>query len=184
MIVILILKSIYFIFPAYVANMLPSMFSGGKFLHFLKIPVDSGIKVKGMPLLGKNKTIRGFLVGILGAMLFALIQRLLYPVPFFNRLSLFDYTGMNVLMLGFLLGFGALLGDALESCIKRRLNLKPGTPFIPWDQLDYVVGALLLVSLLYVPPASVIVTILIVTLPLHILVNVVAYMLKLKSVWW
>jgi CDP-2,3-bis-(O-geranylgeranyl)-sn-glycerol synthase len=36
-------------------------------------------------------------------------------------------------------------GDALKSLVKRRVGIAPGAPWIPWDQLDFALGALVLV---------------------------------------
>ena len=38
--------------------------------------------------------------------------------------------------------FGALAGDLVFSFIKRRLNIEPGQSWFPFDQLDWVIGAL------------------------------------------
>jgi CDP-2,3-bis-(O-geranylgeranyl)-sn-glycerol synthase len=48
------------------------------------------------------------------------------------------------LSLGFLLGLGAMAGDAAKSFFKRRLGIAPGHPWIPFDQIDFQIGALLL----------------------------------------
>jgi CDP-2,3-bis-(O-geranylgeranyl)-sn-glycerol synthase len=44
------------------------------------------------------------------------------------------------------MGFAALVGDSLKSFFKRRLNLRPGAPWIPFDQIDFVVAALIVLS--------------------------------------
>ena len=46
--------------------------------------------------------------------------------------------------IGLLLGSGALIGDAVKSFFKRKEGIKPGNRFIPWDQLDYSIGSLVL----------------------------------------
>ena len=43
-------------------------------------------------------------------------------------------------------GLGALGGDALKSFIKPRLGIAPGMPWIPADQLDFVVVGIVAVS--------------------------------------
>jgi CDP-2,3-bis-(O-geranylgeranyl)-sn-glycerol synthase len=40
--------------------------------------------------------------------------------------------------------FGALFGDIIESFFKRRLGKERGENWIPFDQLDFIVGALIL----------------------------------------
>jgi CDP-2,3-bis-(O-geranylgeranyl)-sn-glycerol synthase len=42
----------------------------------------------------------------------------------------------------FSLCFGALLGDIVESFFKRRIGRDRGQDWIPFDQLDFIVGAL------------------------------------------
>jgi CDP-2,3-bis-(O-geranylgeranyl)-sn-glycerol synthase len=41
-------------------------------------------------------------------------------------------------------GLGATCGDSLERPFKRRLGIEPGAPWVPANQLDFVVGALAL----------------------------------------
>jgi CDP-2,3-bis-(O-geranylgeranyl)-sn-glycerol synthase len=53
-----------------------------------------------------------------------------------------------MVVLGGLLGFGALTGDAVESFIKRQLKINSGQSWFPFDQLDYIFGGILLSSLL------------------------------------
>jgi len=47
--------------------------------------------------------------------------------------------------LGVRFGIGAMAGDAVKSFFKRRVGIRPGQPWIPFDQLDFIVGALALV---------------------------------------
>lgn len=91
---------------------------------------------------------------------------------------------MHRTTLGFLLGFGALLGDAFGSFIKRRLGIERGKPAPILDQLDFVAGALLLGSIVTLPPAEVILFVIIITIILHIFTNIIAYILKIKDVWY
>jgi CDP-2,3-bis-(O-geranylgeranyl)-sn-glycerol synthase len=49
---------------------------------------------------------------------------------------------MMILIL-FSLCFGALLGDVIESFFKRRVGKDRGQDWIPFDQLDFLVGALI-----------------------------------------
>jgi CDP-2,3-bis-(O-geranylgeranyl)-sn-glycerol synthase len=95
--------------------------------------------------------------------------------------SLIDYSQYTVLF-GFLLGFGALFGDLIESFFKRRLNIKPGKPFIPFDQLDLAIGAILLTWPLYSYKWIEILVILALTFVLPILANRIGYALKIRNV--
>ena len=119
-----ILKSLWFLLPAGIANMTPIFL---KDLPFLETPIDFNYKLNGKPILGSRKTWRGLFGGIFFAIIFILVQKLLYS--FFPNIYLADYSKIDVVILGFLLGFGALFGDIIKSLIKRRFNIKPGESF-------------------------------------------------------
>ena len=106
----------------------------------------------------------------------------MFDFSFFQSLSLVNYD--NWLFLGFLLGFGALFGDSVKSFFKRRSNIKPGHRFIPFDQLDYSVGSLLFASIIFIPPFNIVITIFIVNFFFHIVINHLAFYLKLSRVKW
>ena len=168
---IFIIKCIYFMLPAYFANMAPVIVK--KSFKKLAIPVNEKI-------FGKNKTYRGLIFGILFAIIIAFAQYLAYsPLSY---LYFFDYS--NWLELGFLIGSGAVFGDLIKSFFKRMLGYKPGQPFVPFDQIDFVIGALLFVSLVFELTIEMIVTIIITSFILHILVNHAAYYLKIRNEKW
>ena len=170
-----VLQCFYFMIPAYLANMAPVIVKNN--FKKLAFPLDLG---GGM--FGKNKTFRGLVFGVLFAIVAVYIQFLLYVVGFFKDLSFVNYS--NWIMLGFFLGFGALLGDLLESFVKRRMGIKSGERFIPWDQLDFVFGALVLVSLVTDISWKKIFFIAIISIVGHIVVNHSAYYLKIRSEKW
>jgi CDP-2,3-bis-(O-geranylgeranyl)-sn-glycerol synthase len=82
------------------------------------------------------------------------------------------------------MGLGALLGDAIGSFIKRRIGIERGRPAPLLDQLDFVIGALLLSSLVYFESFSMIIVILIITPILHLLSNIFGYLVGFKEVWY
>jgi len=47
--------------------------------------------------------------------------------------------------LGLRFGIGAMAGDSTKSFFKRRTDIPPGEPWIPFDQVDFLLGALVLV---------------------------------------
>src|SRR3989338_5895460 len=136
----LILQCFYFILPAYFANMAPVIV---KKIDFLKIPIDFNKTMNNKPIFGKKKTFRGLVFGVLFAIVIAYLQFLLYKKNIFVGISIVDYS--NWLLIGFLMGFGAIFGDLIESFVKRRLEYEPGKPFVPFDQTDFVIGALIFV---------------------------------------
>ncbi len=175
-----ILQCFYFMLPAYFANMAPVMTKDS--FNELKVPIDLNTKLDKHTLFGKNKTFRGLIFGVLFGIIITFIQYLLYDIEFFRLLSFIDYSGW--IILGFLFGLGAILGDLIESFFKRRLNIKPGKPFIPFDQLDFVVGALIFIYPVYHIGPDKILVILVISFILHILVNHTAFYLKIRKERW
>ncbi len=177
---ILILQSLYFMLPAYFANMAPEIF---KKINILPFPVDFGKEWKGKRIFGSHKTWGGLVYAAVVGLSMFYLQRYLYQFPLFQQLSFVDYTQMTPL-LGFLLGFGAILGDLIESFFKRRVGVEPGKPWIPFDQLDFVVGALVLSAFVVVLPIKAYAVILVVSPLLHIVVDHVAYWLRIRKEKW
>jgi CDP-2,3-bis-(O-geranylgeranyl)-sn-glycerol synthase len=173
----IVFKSLYFMLPAYFANMAPVFVK--HWFKFMANPIDQGIKVKKHRLFGSHKTWRGVIFGIIFAIGVAYIQSL-----FDLDINLVDYS--NWFVLGFLMGFGAMVGDVAESFIKRRMDIRSGARFVPWDQLDYLLGSLLLTFYL-IPNGSrlfVILSVLIVSPLLHILANHIAYWTGIRDEKW
>ncbi len=166
---VLILKSLYFFLPAYVANMAPVLF---RKLPLLNKPINE-------KRFGANKTWRGVIVAtLMGGIVFS-IQKYAH-IKGFQALSIIDYTDFSIL-LGFFLGLGAILGDLLESYYKRKAGISPGKPWIPYDQLDFVLGGLIFGCFFYVPPANVILALFVVSPILHLGINFIGYLLKINK---
>lgn len=218
-----VLFGLLFFLPAYVANMSPLLVA--RIIPGWKAPIDGGrIAKDGKRLLGPGKTWRGLVGGtVLGGVTAVVVAWL---VPAYNEPGFFhgwDYgfggfdgapIGSDkpcadtdkclleasplwaVALFGAILGFAALVGDAVKSYFKRRLGKDRGAPWVPFDQLDFVVfglaAAFLASPLLadgWVVTALlddwlVIATIVVLTPALHFLVNVIGYFLKLKDVPW
>jgi len=153
-------------------------------LKFLALPIDNGKTINGKPIFGANKTWRGLIVGTTIAIVTAWLQYFLYSIQFFQKISLVNYPTINLWLLGFLFGFGALFGDLVKSFFKRRFSVSAGEPWIPFDQIDFVIGALVLVAFIYRPPLAVVVAVVLISPILHILTNNIGYYLKIKSTRW
>ena len=168
----LILQSLYFFLPAYLANITPTLV---KKIPFLAQPLWE-------KKLGSHKTWRGLVLGtVVGGIIF-ILQQLAYGSGF-TSLAIIDYADFSPL-LGFLLGLGALVGDTVKSYYKRKAHVAPGQPWIPWDQSDFVVGGLLGSFVLYVPPADVALVLLVFSPFLHIVTNHLAYWLGIRKEKW
>ncbi len=135
---IVILSIIYLIIPAVIANTMPVFVK--KYFKKLNYPIDFYKKINGKRILGDNKTFRGFIFGILGSIIIVLLQKILSNYILFSKISLIDYSRINILLFGFLIGFFVLLFDSIASFIKRRLNFKPGESFFILDQINGGIG--------------------------------------------
>lgn len=158
-----LIDALVFILPAYCANAAPVLLGGGR-------PIDGGkLFSDHRPIFGAHKTIRGFVSGLLVGTLVG-----------FGLSLVIDYS----VLLGFVVSLGALLGDLFEAFVKRRLSYAPGASFPVADQLDFVLGALLFSFLVSPPSWQVTLVVLVITPPIHLLTNFVAYHLGVKKEPW
>lgn len=165
----------WFFLPAGVANMAPVLFN---WLPFLDVPVDFGWHWRGKQLFGANKTWRGLVTGCLAAIGIVYLQKWLAPHT--ASINLIDYAGINLIGLGIAQGLGALGGDLIESFAKRRAGIPAGKSWVPFDQLDWIAGALVLTVPLVILDAAQVVAALLLFGLLHPLANLLGYALKLK----
>ena len=167
-----LLQALWFVWPAYCANAFPAVLNG-------KRPLDRGRYFGKSRLLGDSKTIEGTIGGILFGMLMGIIQ-----------MNVQDYLPQELGLLRMsaplvaLLSIGALVGDIVGSFIKRRLNIKPGDPAILLDQLGFLIFAFIFAAAVYIPAPSIIFLLIIITPIIHLLTNVVGYILKFKKNPW
>lgn len=139
--------------------------------------VDFGRKAwDGRDVLGKNKSWEGIAAAIIVSVLAS---------------TIFVYVEGNPwwIMYGFVSAVGAMCGDLLNSFIKRRLSLGPGECFIPCDQLSFLLAAHALIYLSGVYAlvgvelsARVLAFGIVASLFLHLLTNLIAYVIGLKDV--
>ncbi len=165
--------SLFWLFlPAFVANAAPVVVRNIPGLKEWKRPIAPA-------WLGQNKTWRGFLSGLATGALTGLLQGLWSA-------WVRDHSGVILpsLAWGALLGFGALLGDAVKSFAKRRIGIAPGHAWPVFDGVDYMIGALT-VAALFLPLTLWDWVFLCALGPLASWVaNVGAYWVGWKEVWW
>lgn len=159
----IVAEALLFIGPSYVANAAPLLFGGGR-------PLDGGRNfIDGNPVFGSHKTVRGFFAGVSAGTIIGLGESLVDP---------------RLLLGGFMIALGAVLGDLLGAFIKRRLGMKPGSPLPVLDQLDFVAGALTFGSLVFPMSLTAILLVVFVTPPIHLGTNFGAYLLGIKKTYW
>jgi len=180
----LILSTIYLLLPAYVANMAPVIANRLDFWPKLNKPLDQNKTLFGQPIFGPGKTWRGLLIGIVLAILTSGLQAMVYQLGWIHDLSPINFLEINWFIFGLLSGLGALAGDMLKSLVKRQLHIISGQPWPVFDQLDFLVGSVIVTWWLFPWPANRLWIAVIVTLIVHPLTNIVSYLLKIKKVWW
>ena len=124
----------------------------------------------GERIFGDHKTVRGLLSGLIVGTVVGISESFL--------------SGSNMTIMAALASAGALLGDLCGAFIKRRMRIKPGQPLPGVDQLDFVLGAVLAVSLIHPPTPGTLLILFCVTPPIHLFANISAYKLGLKSNYW
>jgi CDP-2,3-bis-(O-geranylgeranyl)-sn-glycerol synthase len=162
-ITLLIVDALKFIFPAYCANATPVLAGGGIRMDFGKNFFD------GKRIFGNNKTFRGFFFGLAIGVLVGLMETVAFHFP--------------VLFI-FLIPLGALLGDLAGAFLKRRIGIAPGGLLPIVDQVDFVIGAIVFAIPLAILGWQLAVTVLLITPPIHLFTNFLAYKMRLKKTPW
>ena len=171
----------WFFWPAGMANMAPILITKAPFVRDWKTPMDFGIKYRGKQLFGSNKTWRGFVIGVLTALVFFLgMQQLGHHLgsftPYLSEQGYFSLPWY----IGAVLGAGTIVGDAVESFFKRQRDIPPGSSWYPLDQIDYIIGACLFSLPLVVLPLAVYVWIFIGGFIFHLFFSYVGYLTHFK----
>ena len=138
---LIVIQALWLILPAYFANGFALIVGGGK-------PIDFGKKHKdGRRILGDGKTWRGLItggvIGMTAGFGLAFVAKLASQYPETSWIGINDFTGFpfEIPIIGSIC-FGALFGDVIESFFKRRVGKDRGQSWIPFDQLDFILGVL------------------------------------------
>jgi len=166
------------IWPPYVANATPVVASK---IFRRRTPIDFGKNfLDGKRIFGDGKTYEGFVTGLLAGFL---IGELTYIIVTSTIKVAWELPKPSTV---FVMCTAALLGDLLGAFIKRRLGLPRGAPAPLLDQLDFLLAALL--ALWLIQPQALrwvyAVMAVIITPPIHLLTNTIAYLLRLKKEPW
>ncbi len=183
------LAVLWVLLPAYIANAFATLPKGrGPPMDFGRIWPRDGRRV-----LGPSKTWSGFLAAGFGALPFGLLEAwlILLAPPNLAIVPRFGPSVAAAVPVVAILTFGAMIGDALGSFLKRRLDRPSGARTIFLDQLPFVLVPIALGLLLYpglfIPTFvrwQAVVWLLIYTLGLHAAFNYIGYWVGLKKVPW
>lgn len=171
------LVALYVILPAYLPNSAAVIVGGSR-------PIDGGRDWRGARILGDGKTWRGTIGGILAGTGLALILNVVRGVIGIGFLPEFTFVAALAL------STGAMLGDIGASFIKRRSGRERGAAFPGLDQLDFLIGAIVMTVLLAggwlwnVLGMRGIVFLLLVTPVVHLTANRIGFRLGLKDEPW
>jgi CDP-2,3-bis-(O-geranylgeranyl)-sn-glycerol synthase len=158
---------VWFMAPAYVANMAAPF---ARFWPGWNRPIAAR-------RLGTHKTMIGAALGIAAGVAAAFAQS---KIPW--RGSIVPGDGWGAV--GLRLGAGAIAGDAIKSLFKRRRGVPPGGRWSPADQLDFVLGALLLGGSVAGLGWGDVAAILAFTFAADIAVNHIAFRLRIRDTAW
>lgn len=148
-------------------------------------PLDGGATFRNRPLLGPNKTLRGFVVMVPATGLAFVIVASLAPVAGRWPLSLPMYVA-----LGLLAGLGFMAGELPNSFLKRQLDIPAGEAaagriarpvFFLIDRLDSVCGVVVTLALVVPVPALTIVYVLTIGAVVHAAFSLLTFQLGGKT---
>ena len=160
------IELVWLMLPAYSANMAPPFV---KYWHGWNRPINR-------MYLGDHKTVAGFTLGIAAGIVTACLQ------SFVECTSL--WKPENWFAVGLMMGASAMCGDAFKSFFKRKIGIVPGERWIPADQLDFVIGALIPVAMIFSLGWSDILSILTFTFVADIAVNHVSFYFGVRNTKW
>lgn len=184
------IKILYFAFPVVLGGLLQCLVLRLKLLSPLTVPLDLGATFRGKRLFGDNKTLRGLLVMVFGAVIGMDVQTLLYSFAPLHRISLLDYAKIEPLSAGAALGIGFILAELPNSFLKRQCGVAPGANatgalfwiFSLFDQVDSVIGCLIAAAVTFwIPDWNTVVWTLAVGVILHMAVNGVFVLVHVKE---
>jgi hypothetical protein len=120
-------------------------------------PIDAGRRWRGRPLLGRNKTWRGFVVmPAATAMTIAAQQSLAARSQRLAAIAPLVRTAPSAWIVGAICGAAYVFAELPNSFVKRRLGIPPGTTAsraraaqYAVDQLDSVIGCAIAIRMLY-----------------------------------
>lgn len=180
-----ILFALWVYLGAALGNMTPILVakSSWKPLRNWITPIDLGKTFRGKRIFGEHKTWRGLITGmIMSTVILALQQYIFRRSPWLqDAIGGFDFGTLPTLLVGPLLGLGALGGDAIKSFFKRQRNTPPGKSWFPFDQIDLPLGALVATWAFIHPTAIQAIIAVLLGLTAQLVSSYIGYLLGLKD---
>jgi CDP-2,3-bis-(O-geranylgeranyl)-sn-glycerol synthase len=167
-----IFESLLLFLPAGIANMAPLIANKLPYVNRWHTPMDFGHSFRGIRIFGANKTWRGLVSAtIAGTLVGALFHDKFFP----------DIEWSTYLLQCAAISAGALIGDAAKSFFKRQRGVPPGSTWFPFDQIDFIIGALIFMLPFGWPPLSGILAIFLVYFGGHVVITFVSYHMGFKE---
>lgn len=178
-----ILFALWFLLPAAAANVAPILSAAIPYLKKWQTPLDGGRAFRGRELLGPHKTWRGLISGFIAAFFVVVIQQVMAQSLDLAPILANDaaYLGLPSLVLAALFILGALGGDAFESFLKRQSGIKSGSSWFPFDQIDYVIGTVVVMLPFATLSLAQYIWIFILWSGIHLLASYVGWLVGLKK---
>ena len=182
---------LFLILAFMLAGVLHSLCMKNRLSLTLAIPLDGGLMLRGRPIFGENKTVRGFVVMIPAATVaFAILAALISVPTGVPPATLGQLTPAGYAALGAWAGFGFMAGELPNSFVKRQLGILPGqapssrlTKAICFtiDHVDSILGMLAAVSVAVPTPLTTWLWVLILGPSIHLLFSWWLYRLGVKG---
>ena len=147
--------ALFLILAFVLAGVLHSLWLHNRLSQALAIPLDGGRMFRGRPILGENKTLRGFVMIPAAALAFAAVAAIISLPQGVPPATLWQLTPTGYAALGAWAGFGFMAGELPNSFVKRQLGILPGqapasrltrTICFTIDHVDSIVGMLAAVT--------------------------------------
>ncbi|HST05491.1 MAG TPA: CDP-archaeol synthase [Chloroflexia bacterium] len=187
-----VVRILWVILPVVVAGIAQSVAIRANLMAWAARPLEVGVRLRGEPLFGANKTWRGVLIMATVTPACAwLLSFVLSSDQLPRGLAQLAEPG-TAAALGLLMGLGYSLGELPNSFLKRRLGIAPGNRpggpgsiiFYFIDQADSVAGVTLLLWVVYTPSFQVLLGLFVVGSLVHIAFDMLLYLFEVKKVQW
>ena len=147
----------------------------------INIPLDFGRSIHGERIVGEHKTWGGFLCGVLVGTLVGVFKYVVVD-PYLKSFQVIHLNFWENCLLYTSLSFAALAGDVIKSVCKRLLNIAPHEAWVPFDEIDHSVLSMAIAVVFFGVSLDVAVYVVFIFFFLHMLSNIVGYLLKIKPV--